>query len=189
MISDTTFKSYFYIWYEKVVQFDSSAYSCPVFSIPFIKDTLYQPMFKLLCCGIDEKVKEINIAKFSAYFALTSSSIMWVDTPRCCVIKDFETVIPKQKVDWIAKKEDGEGYVEERILDIPLNSADGQGLVSPEMAETWANNMSLDYIPSSFVVRSAYIKGNFVVFDFKEYAHRNNIYTIGDLLKHNPKEH
>lgn len=40
MISDTTFKSYFYIWYEKVVQFDSSAYSCPVFSIPFIKDTL-----------------------------------------------------------------------------------------------------------------------------------------------------
>ena len=40
MISDTTFKSYFCIWYEKVVQFDSSAYSCPVFSIPFIKDTL-----------------------------------------------------------------------------------------------------------------------------------------------------
>ena len=40
MISDTTFKSYFCIWYEKVVQFDSSAYSCTVFSIPFIKDTL-----------------------------------------------------------------------------------------------------------------------------------------------------
>ena len=40
MISDTTFKSYFCIWYEKVVQFDSSAYSCTVLSIPFIKDTL-----------------------------------------------------------------------------------------------------------------------------------------------------
>ena len=95
-------------------------------TVTFIKEDLNQPMFKLLCCGIDEKVKEINIAKFSAYFALTSSSIMWVDTPRCCVIKDFETIVPNQKVDWICKRENGEGYIEERTIDVALNSADGQ---------------------------------------------------------------
>lgn len=170
----------FYLNGHRYVTFTAGAGQLRRNTVTFIKEDLEQPMFKLLCCGIDEKVKEINIAKFSAYFALTSSSIMWVDTPRCCVIKDFETTIPKQKVDWICKKDDGEGYVEEREIDVILNSADGQGLVSPQMAERWAENMNLDYVPSQFVVRSAYIKGNFAVFDFQEYARRNNITTITD---------
>ena len=173
-------KAGFYLNGNRYVTFTAGAGQLRRNTVTFIKEDLYQPMFKLLCCGIDEKVKEINIAKFSAYFALTSSSIMWVDTPRCCVIKDFETVIPKQKVDWICKKENGEGYIEERILDVPLNSADGQGLICPEMAERWAQNMGLDYTPSEFVVRSAYIKGDFPVFDFREYAHQHGISTITD---------
>lgn len=146
----------------------------------FINEKLYEPMYKLLMCGLDEKIKEINLAKLSAYSALTFSSIMWVDTPRVCVIKDFETTIPNQKVDWIAKDANGEGYVEEREMDIVLNSADGQGLVDPEWAAHWAKNMELDYTPSSFVVRSAFIKGNLVPFDFKEYAHRLGISRIYD---------
>lgn len=170
----------FYLNGNRYVTFTAGAGQLRRNTVTFIKEDLAQPMFKLLCCGLDERVKEINIAKFSAYFALTSSSIMWVDTPRCCVIKDFETVIPKQKVDWICKKENGEGYVEERIIDVPLNSADGQGLISPEMAARWAQNMNLDYVPSQFVVRSAYIKGNFPVFDFREYAHKHGITTITD---------
>lgn len=170
----------FYLNGNRYVTFTAGAGQLRRNTVTFIKEDLAQPMFKLLCCGLDERVKEINIAKFSAYFALTSSSIMWVDTPRCCVIKDFETVIPKQKVDWICKRENGEGYVEERIIDVSLNSADGQGLISPEMAERWAQNMNLSYTPSQFVVRSAYIKGNFPVFDFREYAHKHGISTITD---------
>lgn len=173
-------KAGFYLNGNRYVTFTAGAGQLRRNTVTFIKEDLNQPMFKLLCCGIDEKVKEINIAKFSAYFALTSSSIMWVDTPRCCVIKDFETVIPNQKVDWICKDDHGEGYVEERIIDVPLNSADGQGLLSPDMAKRWADNMGLDYVPSQFVVRSAYIKGDFPVFDFREYAHRNGISTITD---------
>lgn len=173
-------KAGFYLNGCRYVTFTAGAGQLRRNTVTFIKEDLNQPMFKLLCCGIDEKVKEINIAKFSAYFALTSSSIMWVDTPRCCVIKDFETIVPNQKVDWICKRENGEGYVEERIIDVKLNSADGQGLICPEMARVWAENMRLDYVPSQFVVRSAYIKGNFPVFDFREYAHKHGINTITD---------
>ena len=173
-------KAGFYLNGNRYVAFTAGAGQLRRNTVTFIKEDLKQPMFKLLCCGIDEKVKEINIAKFSAYFALTSSSIMWVDTPRCCVIKDFETAIPNQKVDWICKKENGEGYIEERIFDVVLNSADGQGLLSPDMAQRWANNMGLDYVPSQFVVRSAYIKGDFPVFDFRAYAHEHGINSITD---------
>lgn len=174
-------KTGFYVNGIRYVQFSCGAGQARRQTVTFINEELYEPMFKLLACGIDEKVKEINLAKFSAYFALTSSSILWVDTPRCCVIKDFETTIPNQKIDWIEKDENGEGYIVEKIEDITLNSADGQGLVSPEMAERWAKNMELDYIPSQFVARSAYIKGDFVVFDFKEYAKRHGISRIYDI--------
>ena len=146
----------------------------------FINEELYEPLYKTLMCGLDEKIKEINLAKLSAYFALAFSSILWVDTPRVCVVKDFETTIPKQKVDWIAKDENGEGYVEEREMDVVLNSADGQGLIDPTWASHWARNMNLDYVPSSFVVRTAFIKGNVVPFDFKEYARREGIERIYD---------
>lgn len=146
----------------------------------FINEELYEPMFKLLMCGLDAKIKEINLAKLSAYFALTTSSVLWVDRPRVCVVKDFETTVSAQKVDWIYKDENGEGHVEERTMDVVLNSADGQGLIDPLWAGHWANNMGLDYVPSSFVVRSAFIKGNLVPFDFKEYARREGITRIYD---------
>lgn len=174
-------KAGFYLNGQRFVAFSCGAGQARRETVTFINDEIYDIMYKTLSCGIDEKVKEINLAKFSAYFALTSSSIMWVDTPRCCVVPDFETTVKNQKVDWICKDENGEGYVEERILDVTLNSADGQGLVSPEFASRWAENMGLDYCPSQFVARSAYIKGDFVVFDFKEYAKRNNITRIYDI--------
>lgn len=146
----------------------------------FVDEKYFKDLYHILMCGMDEKVKDINIGKLTAYFALTTSSILWVDEPRVCVVKDFETKIPNQKVDWIKKDENGVGDVEERAMDIYLNSADGQGLVDPEWANHWAKNMSLTYTPSSFVVRSVFIKGNLVPFDFKEYAKRNGISKIYD---------
>lgn len=180
-------KDGFYLNGKKYVPFAAGAGQLRRETVTFINEKLYQPMFDILSCDIMNRVDTINIAKFSAYFALTLSSIMWVDTPRCCIIEDFETTIPKQKVDWICKNEKGEGYIEEREVDVVLNSADGQGLISPKQARLWAENMGLDYCPGQFVARSAYIKGNFVVFDFQEYARVHGITTITDCygIKHN----
>ena len=149
-------------------------------TVSFINEELYDYMQEHLMCGLDKKIKNINLAKLSAYFALSFSSVLWVREPRVCVIKDFDTIIPNQKLNFIYKDGENKNQVKEIYKDIKLNSADGQGLISPEMAVNWAEDMHLNYVPCSFVVRTAFIKGNLVTFDFKEYARENGITKIKD---------
>lgn len=173
-------KDGFYVNGVKYIRFCCGSGQMRRNTITFINAELYPYMYESLMCGLQEKITKINLAKLSAYFALAFSSILWVRTPRVCVTKDFENVIPQQKVDFIYKDENKKAYVKERIMDITLNCADGQGLIDPEFSRLWASDMNLDYVPSSFVVRSVFVKGNVVPFDFKEYARRNNITTIKD---------
>ena len=149
-------------------------------TVSFINEELYDYMQEHLMCGLDKKIRNINLAKLSAYFALSFSSVLWVREPRVCVIKDFNTIVPNQKLNFIYKDEDGNNQVKEIYKDLKLNSCDGQGLISPDMAFNWAEDMHLDYVPCSFVVRTAFVKGNLVTFDFKEYARENGITTIKD---------
>lgn len=146
----------------------------------FVNEELYDFLVKRLNCGLDEKTSQFVLAKYSAYFALAFSSILWVRTPRVCVIKDFYRTLPNEKVDFICKDENGKSYIDPRIMDLELNCADGQGLIDPYFAELWAQDMNLSYTPCSFVARSCFIKGNLATFDFKEYAHKHNIFTIRD---------
>lgn len=148
-------------------------------TVSFINEELFDYMQERLMCGLNDKIKTINLAKLSAYFALSFSSVLWVREPRVCVIKDFDTAIPNQKVNWINKHEDG-NTVEQIYKDIKLNSADGQGLIDPNMARLWAEDMHLNYVPCSFVVRTAFIKGNLVPFDFKAYAKEHGVLKIKD---------
>ena len=146
----------------------------------FINEELAAPLIKTVNCGLDEKTNEFVLAKYSAYFALAFSSILWVRTPRVCVIKDFCHTLPNEPVDFICKNEKGESIIEKRNLDIELNCADGQGLIDPAFAKLWSEDMHLTYVPCSFVARSCFIKGNLATFDFKEYAHTHGISTIRD---------
>lgn len=145
----------------------------------YVNEELYPYLYESFMCGLKDKLKEAVLPKLGAYFALSFSSVLWVRTPRCCVIKDFENTIPQQKVDFICR-ENNKHYLQERIMDLTLNCADGQGLVDPMFASLWAEDMGLDYVPSSFVVRSSFVKGNLVPFDFKAYALENGISTIKD---------
>lgn len=146
----------------------------------FINEEIREPIVKALNCGLDEKTSEFVLAKYSAYFALAFSSILWVRTPRVCVVKDFLRTLPQQPVDFICKDKDGNSIIEERIMDLELNCADGQGLIDPSFAKLWGEDMMLPYTPCSFVARSCFIKGNLVTFDFREYAHAHGINTIRD---------
>lgn len=146
----------------------------------FVNEKYQKQLIKNVNCGLDEKTTQFVLAKYSAYFALAFSSILWVRTPRVCVIKDFYRTLQQEPVDFILHDENGKGYLEERKMDLELNCADGQGLIDPYFAQLWSEDMHLQYIPSSFVARSCFIKGNLVAFDFKEYAHQHNIFTIKD---------
>lgn len=146
----------------------------------FINEKYQQQIVKTVNCGLDEKTNQFVLAKYSAYFALAFSSILWVRTPRVCVIKDFFHTLEQEPVDFICPNAEGKSHLEKRTMDLELNCADGQGLIDPKFAELWAQDMSLSYVPSSFVARSCFIKGNLVAFDFKEYAKVHGISTIRD---------
>ena len=148
-------------------------------TVTFINEELFDYMQEKLMCGLKDKIKTINLAKLSAYFALSFSSVLWVREPRVCVIKDFDTIIPDQDINFIEDASD-DAKIKKIKKDIELNSADGQGLISPEMASLWAEDMHLSYTPCSFVVRTAFVKGNLVPFDFRAYAKEHGVNTIKD---------
>lgn len=148
-------------------------------TVSFINEKLFDYMQERLMCGLKDKIRNINLAKLSAYFALSFSSVLWVREPRVCVIKDFFTTIKNQKINFIDYN-DEDTKINQIYKDIELNSADGQGLISPEMAKLWAEDMRLNYVPSSFVIRTAFVKGNLVPFDFKQYAKEQGITKIKD---------
>lgn len=137
----------------------------------FVNTDIYDNLEQIMMCGLTKsRIGKINLAKFSAYYALYTSATNQVKKPKVCVIKDFEYTLKNQKVSWIFDKADGSKDIENRVIDIEQNAFDGSGIVSVEMAKIWQNDLGLDYTPSSFIIRSAWIKGLVSVFDFKTFA-------------------
>ena len=74
MISGLTFKclihfEIFFIWCEKVVQFDSFACSCPVFPPPFTEEALFPIVYScLLCRRLIDRVSVDSLLGFSVLF-------------------------------------------------------------------------------------------------------------------------
>ena len=140
-------------------------------TVTFVNEELYDYLMDSLMCGLRGKIDKINLAKLSAYFALSFSSVRWVRTPRICVVHDYETIIPKQDMDFIVTNT-GKKYVEHRIMDFVSNSADGMGLISVQCAKWFSEDIGLEdgNVLCQFVVRSAFVKGCLVTMDFAKYA-------------------
>ena len=141
-------------------------------TVLFVNIKLYDELEKIMMCGLTKKrIGKINLAKFSAYYSLYSSSTNIIRNPRVCVIKDYEMPMKNQEVEWIYLKDNGERDIETRTIDFDQNVWDGSGMVSIEMAEQWNKDLKInDYSPSAYIIRSAWIKGLCIVFDWKRYA-------------------
>ena len=118
--------------------------------------------------------KKFSPSKFNAYFGLASSSTRLVTEPRFIVVKDYintdtYTTNFVTETGW-----DEDDIVEEREITQEMNRTDGMGLISPQMAEIWAHDLDLDYVPCQFCVRQAFIKGMLCVFDFLEFCKEKN---------------
>lgn len=141
-------------------------------SANFVNAEIYDQLLNIMLCGLDAKsIGKINLAKFGAYLALSTSATRVVKTPRICVIDDYEYPLKDQIVDWIFKNEKGEDDIRTEKIDFTMNAFDGAGMVCPEMAERWQQDLELDYLPSSFIVRAAWFKGLCSIFDFRRFAH------------------
>lgn len=138
----------------------------------FVNVDLYDKLEEIMLCGLTpKKIKKMNLAKFSAYFALYTSASRIVTTPKFCIVDDYEYTLKNQLVDWVFDDDNGEKQIEERLIDFDINAFDGSGIISPTMAKKWAEDLHCDgYIPSSFIVRAPFVKGCVHVFDFHKFA-------------------
>lgn len=160
-------KNGFYLNDKKFVRFSCGAGQARRNNALFINEEYEQQLKTILNNGREDI--EITPAKFNAYFALSTSAAIPVSEPYFCVVADKE-VERIEKVDFIYEINNEDDVVKEENKKITFNLWDGQGIISPKMAKKWANDLELDYIPSSFIVRSNFIKGLVVVIDFHKFS-------------------
>jgi hypothetical protein len=127
----------------------------------------------------DRKDVPITPAKFNAYFALMASATLPVSEPYFCVIKDC-LVTRKEKVDFI-EEHSPDDFVIEKEMDIEFNLFDGMGTISPRQARIWAEDMELDYTPSAFIIRNAFMKGMVCVMDFHRFSDDIGKHMVEDI--------
>jgi hypothetical protein len=129
----------------------------------------------------NDRNKEVEISenKFNAYFALNFSGTQIVNNSYFTVIPDYE-IVREERVDWVVQT-NKKDYIEERVMPITFNCFDGQGLVSVEKAKEWSEELGLDYIPSSFIIRNSFIKGMVCTFDIHRFSDEYGIHVSKDI--------
>lgn len=175
----------------KYVRLMCSAGQARVNTVILIREDYESEVKKRLRCGA--KSVKITKNKYNAYFALSSSSTYLIPKPNILVIDDYEIEMDK-RVDWISKipkdeknKMSNNERVTEKVATLGFNFFDGCGAVSVEFAKRVAEELELDYIPSAFCIRCAYVKGMVFVVDFKQYAKELGIEYRNDLYGNSQK--
>lgn len=160
-------KKGFFINGQLYIRFMCSAGNARTNTAFFIRADIFDEVAKILQNGHREV--EIAEAKYNAYFSLSASATLEVSTPNVIVVPDC-VVKRKELIDKVTLK-DNIYEVNEANEEIEFNLWDGMGLISPNQAKLWADELGLDYVPSGFLIRAPFIKGMVFVFDFHKFAY------------------
>lgn len=147
----------------------------------FINNNLKHQIMDILENERNEKVPMVA-SKFGAYFSLYSSSTLPVSFPNFAVIpdKEIETLRHVDFVTYVGEDEDDD--IETKMHLIKANAWDGQGLISPQLAKKWSEELDMDYVFSSAIIRAPFLKGLVVTFDFVKFASEiAKTYTFTDI--------
>lgn len=150
---------------KKFVRFCCSAANARTNTVFLIQDDCYDRMFEIMCCGINPDGKEMNLAKWNAYFALNASSSYEIPEPRVVVIPDRTTNL-KHGFDFL------DGYKDIITKDMEVEDFttwDGMGLMSEKFAASIMYAMDLDYLPSCCIIRNSFIKGAVACMSFDDF--------------------
>jgi len=151
----------------RFVEFNSSSSQARVRTVVFLAEDVYGGVVERLNAG--RRDDEMVPAKYSAYLGLACSSIDEVKWPRIAIVKDWEQVVPTE-VDYVVETgPNTDDKIERRVEDITFSRFDGSGLVRPEIAQLWATELELDYLPAQFCIRTAFTKGMLSVFNWDEW--------------------
>ena len=136
-------------------------------TVMFCNEEIYEELNRRLDNGRNKETPIIP-AKFEAYKSLSASVSTPVTMPRILVVKDG-TVKIKDKVIKVSGEDD---FIVEHGVEYETDKdfTDGAGMITPEMARIWANDMHLDYLPSGFNTRFSFCKGMVLTFPFYEFA-------------------
>lgn len=135
----------------------------------FVNNNIKHPLMDILENNRDEGIPIVP-AKWGAYFSLYSSSTLPVSFPKFAVVsdKEIETI---RKVDFVTYQGIGvDDEVTEQDKELKLNAWDGQGLISPKLAEQWSQELDMDYRFSCAIIRAPFLKGLVTVFDMNDFA-------------------
>lgn len=165
----------------RYVRFLSTSASIKKSEVFYINEEYKEVMMEYIDCGRNMEIKFVP-AKLSAYMALTMSSSNPVsNTYNVCVVNDVEYEITTQVLELDDSKQEEPIITQIDDYKMNLNCSDGFGFIDPTFAQTWANDLHLDYTPSSFITRNAFCKGVLARFPYKEFAKENGIDTIKDV--------
>lgn len=158
----------------------------------FVKIDIEDQLNDILLCGMPKSLVYDRPSKWNAYYAMVTTDSTPVEyMPNIVVIDDYEKNV-EEKADIVEVSGTGEnkrytpiGCNKESIKILPF---DGAGLVTPQCALKWANELKCKsskgkfYLPSCFQFRAIPgIKGELMVFDLKRFAKEKKISKIVDL--------
>lgn len=169
---------------KKYIRFSSSASQSRVSTVMFCEEVIAVDLERILDNGRNLN-KELTPSKLNAYRGLSGSSTQVVSTPRFCVVPDCKvrrniTVNYVTETDW-----DKDDDIEVKTIEQEFNLFDGQGLISYEQSQIWANELKLDYVPAQWCIRQNFIKGMLNTFSFHDFCKdiNNGNYNIKTLYK------
>ncbi len=139
-------------------------------TIVFVSERLHDEIERRIENGRDTS-KELVTAKLEAYRALTCSASVPVSMPNgILVVEDAETEFDSDVI-FITDEGVEEPSVEYKANEhIKMDASDGFGLMSPELAERWSEELELGYTMSGCNTRFSFEKGMVFTFDFVDFA-------------------
>ena len=175
----------FYINGKRFERLSCSAGQARVSTVVFCNSDIIEEVEERLNNGRNMN-KKFSPSKFNAYFGLSSSATKIVTEPKFIVVKDYinYTSFMANHVTENAWRVD-DTITQKFLENVEMNRTDGMGLISPRLAEIWAKDLELDYIPSQFCIRQNFIKGMVCVFPIHEFCgeKNNGIYEVETIYK------
>lgn len=158
----------------------------------FVDASIMDKLNDILLCGMPADLEYDKPSKWNAYYAMTTTDSSPVEyMPNIVVIPDYEkTVQDIVDVVEVSGKGDSKEYrfKKDCMRELPILPFDGAGLVTPQCARKWANELGCkskkgeSYLPSCFQFRAIPgVKGELMVFDLREFAIEHNVSKIVDL--------
>lgn len=149
-------------------------------TVMYCREDIRDYLNNLVENGRDPKYKIVP-AKYEAYKALTlSGSYPVTNTDKILVVDDLVTHFTEDVI-YLDNSESDEPVIEYKTAEIELDESDGYGLISPELAQIWSEDMHIDYLMSGCCVRHAFTKGMVATFDFKEFARVHGKQYVTDV--------